>query len=232
MDFEVYCDESGLEALTRKDAHQFAAIGGIWMPAEHRPVFKDAMNALKQKHEVHGELKWNKVSPAYFELYKDVIELFFDSGYIRFRVIVIESSKVDHIKFNYDDSELGFYKFYYQLLHHWIFDFNSYSIFLDHKVNRNKGRLSELRRVLDNSNLTSEIRFVQGLHSDQSVGIQMADILTGLVAARFNGEVKAGGAKSQLIQHIEENHLGRQIVPTSKWEEKFNVFRINLKGGW
>ena len=232
MDFEVYCDESGLEALTRKDAHQFTAIGGIWIPSEHREMLKAGMNAIKVKHGIHGELKWNKVSPAYYDLYKDMIDFFFDSGYIRFRVIVIEASKVDNIKFNYDDSELGFYKFYYQLLHHWIFDFNSYSIFLDHKVNRNKGRLSELRKVLDNSNLTSEMRSVQGLPSHQSVGIQLADMLTGLVAARFNGEHKEGGAKSRLLQHVEEHHLSRQIVPTSKWEEKFNVFRINLKGGW
>lgn len=34
MDFKVYCDESGLEALTRKEAHLYTAIGGIWMPAD------------------------------------------------------------------------------------------------------------------------------------------------------------------------------------------------------
>ena len=29
MNFEIYCDESGLEALSHKDAHLYTAIGGI-----------------------------------------------------------------------------------------------------------------------------------------------------------------------------------------------------------
>ncbi len=36
MNFEVYCDESGLEALTHREAHKFTAIGGIWIPSDFR----------------------------------------------------------------------------------------------------------------------------------------------------------------------------------------------------
>lgn len=231
MDFEVYCDESGLEALTRKEAHQYAAIGGIWLPSENRSDLKESINRIKTVYGVYGELKWNKVSPSYLDLYKELIDYFFQSDYLRFRVILIEASKVDHIKFNNTDAELGFYKFYYQLLHHWIYDFNHYNIFVDLKINRNKGRLKELERVLDLSNLTSDIKQVQGLPSEQSVGIQLADILTGLVASKFNNEA-TGEAKPTLVQHIETEYLNRPIAPTSKWEEKFNVFKINLQGGW
>ena len=62
MNFEIYCDESGLEALSQKKAHLFTAIGGIWMPADYRDIFKEHINAIKTKHSVFGELKWNKVS--------------------------------------------------------------------------------------------------------------------------------------------------------------------------
>lgn len=231
MDFEVYCDESGLEALTRKDAHLFTGIGGIWIPAEHRATLKQGITSIKEKYNIKGELKWQKFSPAYYELYKEIIDFFFLSGYIRFRVVLIEAAKIDHIKFNNEDAELGFYKFYYQLLHHWIFDFNKYDIFLDLKINRNKGRLKELKKVLDNANLTSDIKQVQGLPSEQSLGIQLADILTGLVVARFNNELTSK-SKLSLIQYIEDKYLGKPIAATPKWEEKLNVFRMNLKGGW
>ncbi|MCC6411602.1 MAG: DUF3800 domain-containing protein [Saprospiraceae bacterium] len=231
MDFEVYCDESGLEALTKTDAHQFVAIGGIWIPSDFRHNLKMGLNTIKQKHNVYGELKWKKLSPMYFELYKDAIDFFFQTDYIRFRVIVIQANKVDHYKYNNADAELGFYKFYYQLLHHWIYDFNNYDIFLDHKINRNKGRLKELERVLDSSNLTSDIKQVQGLPSEQSVGIQLADILTGMVFSKLNG-AKPGSSKYNLIQHVETTYLQREIGGTPKWEEKFNVFKINLQGGW
>ena len=231
MDFEVYCDESGLEALTNKEAHTYAVIGGIWLPAEYRQSFKEEMMSIKRKYNIRGELKWKKVSPAYFELYKDVIDFFFMTGYLRFRVILVESAKVNNFQFNNEDSELGFYKFYYQLLHHWIFDFNEYDFFLDLKINRNKGRLNQLKKVLGNANITSEIKQVQGLPSEQSLGIQLADIFTGLVASKMNGGI-ISTAKLALIQHIEDNYLTKPIGPTGKWEEKFNVFRINLKGGW
>jgi Protein of unknown function (DUF3800) len=231
MNFEVYCDESGLEALARKDAHRYIVIGGIWFPSDYRKQFKAEFETIRQRNNVHGELKWSKVSPRYEDIYKEVIDYFFRSNDIRFRAIVIESSKVDHVKFNSADAELGFYKFYYQLLHHWIYDFNSYDIFVDLKVNRSKGRLKDLERVLERSNLTSDIKQVQGLPSEQSVGIQMADILTGLVSTKFNNEA-TGCAKLSLIKHLEENHLHKPIFATPKWQEKFNIFKINLQGGW
>ena len=135
------------------------------------------------------------------------------------------------MRFNSEDAELGFYKFYYQLLKHWIFDFNDYAIFTDLKKNRNKGRLKELEHTLDRSNLTSDVTQVQGLPSEQSLGIQLADILTGLVVSKFNKKASST-AKLELIEYIENKYLSKEIAPTSKWEEKFNVFKINLQGGW
>lgn len=231
MDFEVYCDESGLEALTHKDAHLYTAIGGIWMPANYRPIFKVKFNEIRKKYNVSRELKWNKISPKFFDLHKEIIDYFFQTEQLRFRVILIEANKVDNYTFNDKDGELGFYKFYYQLLHHWIYDYNSYNIFLDLKENRDKGRLKVLDRCLDYANLTSDIKQVQGLPSDESLGIQLADILTGLTNAKFNSKITSS-AKLGLIEYVENTYLGKAIKPTPKWEEKFNVFKINLQGGW
>lgn len=221
-----------MEALSNKGAHSYTGIGGIWIPAGDRLALKEGIGAIKAKYNIKGELKWKKVSPAYSQLYKDVLDFFFNANYIRFRVILIEAQKVDHIKFNSADAELGFYKFYYQLLQHWIFDFNEYAVFADLKKNRNKGRLKELKQALDNTNYTSDITMVQGVPSEESLGIQLADILTGLVTAKFNKEYKPNSAKENLIRYIEDIYLHHEVAPTAKWEEKFNVFKINLQGGW
>lgn len=231
MKFEVYCDESGLEALNDNKAHLFSSIGGIWMPSEYRSEFKDALKSIKAKHKVYGEFKWNKVSPAFLDFYTDIIDFFFSTENLRFRVILLESNKIDNYKFHNGDSELGFYKFYYQLLHHWILDFNEYDISLDLKVNRDRNRLNSLNKVLNNANLTSNIKQVQGLPSDESLGIQLADLLTGLVGAKFNNRTTSE-AKKYLIAKIENDYIRRQITSTPKAEEKFNVFNINLNGGW
>lgn len=231
MNYEVYCDESGIEALFDKDAHKYIAIGGIWLPAEKRSELKDGIHQIKCKFNIKGEFKWNKLSPKYYEFYKSLIDFFFDSEYLRFRTILIESDKVDNIHFHNSDNELSFYKFYYQLIHHWILDLNTYNIFLDYKVNRNKGRINELKKVLSNANLTSTIESVQGLPSEQSLGIQLADVLTGIVAAKFNN-INTSTAKLDLIKYVETAHLNKPLKHTPRCEEKFNIFQINLQGEW
>jgi hypothetical protein len=230
MKFEVFCDESGLEVLSDPKAHQYMAIGGIWIPSDFRETFKSQLQAIKVKHKVLGEIKWQKLSPLYLPLYAELVDYFLSTPDIRFRAIVIEADKVNKVKFSQDDAELSFYKFYYQLLHHWIFDFNEYRVFLDYKVNQDKKRLHTLHKALSNANLSSEIKNIQALPSEQVLGIQLADILTGAVFSKFNGK-HSGSAKNAIIEQL-ETALGRVISPTPKFEEKFNVFKINLQGGW
>ena len=33
MNYEVYCDESCVEALFDKESHRYAVIGGVWIPS-------------------------------------------------------------------------------------------------------------------------------------------------------------------------------------------------------
>ncbi len=231
MKYEVYSDESCIEALSDSSAHKYIGIGSIWLQASERAVLKRDIAKIKRDYSFNGELKWKKVSPSSYNFYKRILDYFFNADYLRARVIVIESSKVNNYKFHESDAELSFYKFYYQLIKHWIFDFNEYSIFLDYKVNRDKSRLKTLKRVLNYSNLTSVINNVQALPSEQSAGIQLADVVTGLVTAKFNSK-NTSKAKLGLIEHIETNYLSKNISQTSKAEEKFNIFKINLNGGW
>lgn len=232
MEFEVYCDESAIEALTNNDEHAYTGIGSIWMPKTYREKFKLDIKKIKEKHNYNHEFKWKKVSPSNKDFYLDLIDYFFRSDKLRFRIILIESDKINHEKYNERDPELGFYKFYYQLINHWIFDFNDYFIFTDFKKNRDKSRLNIFKQVLNRANLFSEIKQLQELKSVESLGIQFADFLTGLVTSKFNQHYKPNGTKEKIIHIIEKEHLKKEITHTPKWEEKFNVFKINLQGGW
>lgn len=205
-------------------------IGGIWIPADKRPEFKNGINEIKKKHNARGELKWKKVSPAKIDFYKEIIEYFCGNEFIRFRIILLESQKIDKVKFHKNDGELSFYKFYYQLLQHWILDYNEYDIFLDSKINKDRYRLKTLNEVLSNANLSSIINRVQALPSEQSCGIQLADFLTGLVMSKFNNET-VGTSKKQLLEFLELKSR-KKIEKTTKHEEKLNIFMINLQGGW
>ena len=230
MDFEVYCDESNPEILTDRSANDFLLIGGIWIPKTYRESLKEEIKAIKSKHNYRNEIKWNKVAPSSVDFYLDLLRYFFSTEDIRFRVLVVKSDEIDSVKFHNGDGELSFYKFYYQLLQHWILSYNSYSIFLDHKINKNTKRVSKLKEVLENANLTSEIASVQALPSEQSLGIQLADFLTGIVNAKFNQKISSS-SKLQILKEL-ESLIGHPIMPTPKAESKFNIFRINFNGGW
>ena len=52
-----------------------------------------------------------------------------------------------------------------------------------------------------------------------------------MVNAKFNNEITSK-AKIDLIAYAENTYLGKSIRPTPKWEEKLNVFKMNLQGEW
>lgn len=233
MKFEVYCDESRPDLLSSKHPQaRFMIIGGLWLAAESRENMKAEIHALRDKHHIGGEFKWQKVTPSKLDFYLELIDWFIDKGNeLRFRCIAVEHDKVDLFRFHEADQELGFYKFYYQMLHHWILDFNEYAIFCDYKSNRITTRLHELARCLDNANLSSNILGVQATRSNESVLLQLADVLTGAAAASLNNHANLQGAKQALVSHLEAR-LGRGIGATYRSEHKFNVFVIDLQGGW
>lgn len=232
MQFEVYCDESCPDVLTSSGHHaRHLLIGSLWLPARLRNDIKQRVHALRQRYGVWGEIKWTKVSPSRQVFYQELIQLFISYGNeMRFRCIAVDHAQIDH-SWHGDDNELGFYKFYYQLLHHWVLDFNDYSIYCDAKTNRDPKRLSVLQRCLSRANLSSTISNVQSLPSDEVVLIQLADLLLGAAGNRLNNRPLQSTAKAAVVEQLEAA-LGRELGPTPKGEEKFNVFKIRLQGGW
>lgn len=233
MDFEVYCDENfpDLFTSTRPKA-RYMMIGGLWIPSDRRNHVKENISRIREKHQAWGEIKWTKVSPSKLDFYQELIDLFFSYGAnMRFRCIAIDREAYDAAR-NNGDNELGFYKFYYQLIHHWIFDHNSYSIFCDTKTNRDKYRLKVLRQCLGYSNRTSQVTSIQALPSKQVVLIQLCDLLLGAASSRMNNTLTQGSAKSELVQLLESRLNVHQLGPTSRNADKFNIFKINLQGGW
>ena len=232
MKFEVYCDETLPDLFTSQHPQaRYLMIGSLWLPADLRETVKARIAELRDRHGVHGEMKWRKVSPSKLAFYTDLVDLFMSFGLeLRFRCIAVDHQAMN-LGLHNGDAELGFYKFYYQVLHHWILDLNEYTVFCDLKRNRDRTRLATLKRVLNNANRSSRVLDVQSLPSPEVVLLQLCDVLLGAASARMNAHNDLGPAKESLIAHL-ENRLGRRLGPTHKSEEKFNIFRIQLGGGW
>jgi hypothetical protein len=233
MKFDVYCDESRPDLFGSSNPQgQFMVIGSLWLPTEERAAFKSEIHQLRDRHRVGGEFKWQKASPSRLTFYRQLVEWFHGKGdRLRFRCIAVDREQVNLRLYHEGDQELGFYKFYYQLLHHWILDFNEYMVFVDFKSNRRRDRLHVLKRCLNYSNLSSLVHDVQAVRSEESVLIQLVDVLTGMAAYRLNSQLRDSSAKAGVLKYY-EGLYGHEIAPTFKSEQKYNVFRINLTGGW
>ena len=233
MKFEVYCDETYPDLFSSgKPRARYMLIGSLWLKTDDRVKFKEDIHGLRDKYKIGGEFKWQKVSPSRLDFYRELMSWFCNQAEnLRFRCIAVAQEKVNLLHYHENDQELGFYKFYYQLLHHWITDFNEYIVFCDFKTNRYRNRLHVLKRCLSASNLSSTIADVQAIRSRESVLIQLTDVLTGTASARLNDSLRENSAKSEIVNYL-ESKLNRKIQHTFKAEQKFNVFVIDLQGGW
>lgn len=233
MKFSVYCDETLPDLFTSDHpGARYLMIGTLWLPDELRETAKEKVADLRAKYGVYGEIKWRKISPASEEFYVALIELFMSFGSeMRFRCIAVDRNEVNLGMLN-GDAELGFYKFYYQALHHWILDNNEYRVFCDLKLNRDRTRLSTLKTVLGHANRTSQILTVQSLPSSEVVFLQLCDVLLGAASSRINSKPLEGVAKRAVVEHLERLLNRERLAPTSRGERKFNIFKIRLQGGW
>jgi hypothetical protein len=233
MRFEVYCDEAQPDLFFSKHPKaRFLMIGSLWIPGDLRQELKHKINAIREHHNTWGEIKWSKVSPSRLPFYLELVDLFNSYGLnARFRCIAVDHAQVD-MTFHEHDKELGFYKFYYQLLHHWILGFNEYDIYCDAKTNRDSKRLPTLRQCLGHANVSSHINGIQSLPSRQVALIQICDLLLGAAGSRLNNTLHPGSAKEAVVKRLESQLGISRLGPTSLSAEKFNVFQIKLQGGW
>jgi hypothetical protein len=233
MDIDVYCDETYPDLFSSRNPQaKYLLIGSLWMKRNDRERFKSDIHRLRDRYKVGGEFKWTKISPSRVSYYKALLNWFFDQGEeLRFRCIAIDHKQVDLIHFHENDQELGFYKFYYQMIHHWIHPFNSYRIYCDLKQNRLRDRLHTLKKCLTYANLTATIETVQAVRSKESVLLQLSDVLLGVASSRMNERLTESSAKQEVVRFLEEM-LGHKIASTPLCEKKVNVFKINLQGGW
>jgi hypothetical protein len=96
MKFEVYCDESRPDLLcSQHPAARYMVIGGLWLAAESRIRMKHDIHALRNKHRVGGEFKWQKVSLSRLDYYRDLADWFVAMGdRLRFRCIAGQNVSV------------------------------------------------------------------------------------------------------------------------------------------
>lgn len=206
MRCNIYSDEASTTNA------RYMLIGGLWVPWHCEERLADAMSEVRIRYRLTAEMKWTKVSRALLPAYRDFVDCFVADAELSFRCIVIDTQIVDYALFHRGDAELGFYKFYYQLISRNLEPDNSYWLYTDERQNRKSNRLEVLRLVVNRwwrKQADAEpLRAVEPRRSHSEDAIQLADVLLGAIAYAWN---QRGGsqAKLDLVQHVAQSLLGR-----------------------
>lgn len=210
----IYGDESS------QNAHRFCVFGTL-ICEESCEESERKLREIRGKHYLFDEMKWTKAPKKrsnHFEGYKAVVRFYSEMPW-RFKALVIDTEQypLRHDVYTGNSAETGYYKYLFQLLQAGMkMDKKSnYDICLDPKPKEVAGNVETLERclngraVIDNypDSLGYQVCTVKEFIEPPeckvgSACLQLADLLTGMIAARWNQKV-VNAVRLELIDFTE-----------------------------
>lgn len=258
----IYADES----CTQSNDGDYMVIGAITCDQETDKEIRNAIKSFNLSIEKTSEYHFSKIrKPRTVQHYKSYCDIFFDFynqkreykcglstpriyRRICFDALVIEHSKIDHQRFSYGDSQLGFFKFYHTLLCHitkkHYCSTKSFLVTIDDITLKRPTTLTDLHTRLlfslvqfseinlFNGNCITPIQPIQPQDSKVDTLLQMADVMVGAVAFAWNRSAELSSspinAKREVVQHI-ESKLGRKLSEVNYPNRSFNIWRLDMQ---
>ncbi|GLI56382.1 hypothetical protein PM10SUCC1_18960 [Propionigenium maris DSM 9537] len=220
----IYCDES---CHLENDGNDIMVLGAISCDDKVKKDIFNEIRAIKEKHGIspYFEIKWTKVSNGKIDMYKELIEYFFDKKELEFRGVVAKGKKkLDHKKYNSGDYNKWYYKMYFLLLNHMISKSDNYRIFIDIKDTNGGSKVRKLHEVLCNKIYDFEreiVKKVEQIHSDHSEILQLTDLIIGAFSYYHRG-LNSSESKLDIIKLIKEKSGYSLNGKSEYFEKKFN----------
>lgn len=223
--YNIYCDESRVE---NKNSDKMTIGALILLRSKKEKTVEEIKNIL-MKYKFNYELKWSKVGDKYMDLYKELIDYFFENSSLSFRGIIVDKRKVQFKKYHNGSMETAFYKFYYIMLKAKLVSQTEYYIFLDKKPSRDRNIVNALNHFLEfhifKNKKDCKIKHMQSYDSDNNLLIQLSDFFTGLLGFACNNYELKSSFKYEIVKYFEEKSGREDLCRTSFLsEEKFNIF--------
>ncbi len=205
---DVYVDESS------QNNHRYLVIGCVATMTTDAGALGASIMKARLPELPQDEAKWTKVSKKKLAAYKRVVDVLFreDVG-VHFHSLVVDTTQVDHKRFNAGSREIGFNKEVYQLAMKCarLYSTALFHLYPDNRVTTQKPE--DLRLMLNRGCCKGgdkrdwPFRRCQFRDSKITPPLQLVDIIIGGLAYRLNGHDKkenASPAKSELSAHILE----------------------------
>lgn len=224
MEYNVYCDES---CHLKSNNSKYMLIGAVYCPKFKVKKINEYIEHLKENYNLSNkiELKWNKIDKKMEKLYLDIIAYFFNNDDLKFRVIVIDKTKLNHEKYNQTENDF-YHKSYYEMLKYIITPGNSYNIYPDIKDTNSyyyhQIMLDYLRFKMSDTNKKT-IKKVQPIRSYEAPILQINDILIGALSYYYRG-LSENRIKLTIVNEINKFYQNSFDVSSYYNNTKFNIF--------
>lgn len=224
MEYNIYCDES---CHLKSNDSNFMLIGAVYCPKYKVRKVNEYIEHLKENYNLSNkiELKWNKIDKKTEKLYLDIINYFFNNDDLKFRVIVIDKTTLNHKKYNQTENDF-YHKVYYDMLKYIITPGNSYNIYPDIKDTNSyyylQIMLEYLRYKMSDTNKKT-IKKVQPIRSYEAPILQMNDILIGALSYYYR-KLDSNNVKLNIVNEIQKLYQNSFDVSSYYNNTKFNIF--------
>lgn len=219
----IYCDES---CHLQNDKTNIMVLGALSVDSTDKIRIVDSIRKIKSEFKIKKtvELKWTKASKSKLDMYKKLIDLFFDEK-LCFRVVIAHNKK--ELSFSSeDDYNTWYYKMYFLLLDKMINNPNEqYKILLDIKDTLGAPKVVFLHDVLSNNIYDFKKDVIKEMHqidSNRNDLLQLCDILIGIFSYERRN-LNTSPIKAEIVDYFKKR-AGNNFYGTSPIENKLNVF--------
>lgn len=228
MLYNVYCDET---CHLEHDGINVMVLGAVWCPQSKLKEINQRIRQIKERNVVSQtvELKWTKISPAKIDLYRDLVNYYFDDDDLHFRAVIIpDKSKLNHEQFHQTHDD-WYYKMYFDMLKVIFNPTDNYEVYIDIKDTNSYRKAQKLKDVCCHSLYDFSQRVIKRLQlirSEEVQIMQLVDILIGAVGyenRKFPAEFEKSAAKQNIIELIKKRSGYTMRKTTLLREEKLNL---------
>ena len=198
-EYIIFCDES-----VGKGRYYSNFYGGLLVGSSQYQRLTDQFNALKAELNLHGEVKWSRVSEAYLGKYQALVAALFDelrSGNLKLRIMFRQNAQVA-LGLTDEQIEGSYFRLYYQFIKH-TFGLQhrdpgdgpaSLRLYFDdfpatrEAVLQFKGYIHALGRSpeFEKASIFLKLEDITEVRSHDHVLMQLLDIVLGAMAFRLN----------------------------------------------
>lgn len=223
MEYNIYCDESSITNC------RYMLIGGLWIPWYAEASLRETLTNVRVKHRLSAEMRWKKVHRSKLCAYHDFADAFMCASHVTFKCIVIDTHIVKWKTYHGNDKDLGFYKFYYQVISRNLHPNNLYWLYPDDRQNRHADSLSLLQYHVnqywrDRGARYNMLQAVEPRDSKNDDLLQLADIILGAIASEWNQDTTRP-AKLSFAQSIKDGVGCASLGAATPLTHKINIWQ-------